>query len=148
MATFEEGVPSVALSVTATGFDADAELEIVELVEGDFGKTRPRVVHIEPLQGRESFEIAAPESLRGTFQVMVLHNKTIDPVYSGMADAIVLTGQPVSISVAKGDSPAWMEKLPIGEAPENTIPDTPTPGPEGTPPEGNGPPGPPPAASE
>lgn len=137
----------MALTVSATGFDADAELEIVELIEGDFGKVRPRVVHIEPLLGRESFEIAAPESLRGSFHVMVLHNKTIDPVYSGVAEPIVLTGQPLSITVAKGDSPAWLDKLPIGPAPENTVPDTPTPGPEGKP-EGNGPPGPPPAGGE
>jgi hypothetical protein len=120
-AQFEAGDASVTISVTVEGFGEDAELQILELVKGDFGMVRPRVVHIEPLKGRKTLEIEAPAALPGKFYALVMEGKLPNSSFSGAEQALSLNGSDLSLKVTAGQQATWMSQLPMGAPPENVL---------------------------
>ncbi|MFT5583984.1 MAG: hypothetical protein ACI9VR_001568 [Cognaticolwellia sp.] len=149
LVSFEIGAESLEISLQAKGFGETAELHIIELVSGDFGKAQPRVIHIEQLKGRESLTIQAPAKLDGEFFAMVMEGEPPNVTASSVEDSLSLNGENLSLSVTKGDQATWMSKLPMGPLPENTLEELPleappVPGDDGGPvgPPNAGPPGP------
>lgn len=118
---FEAGDASVSISVTVSGFGENAELQFIELVKGDFGMVRPRVVHIEPLKGRETLEIAAPATLPGKFYALVVEGELPNSTFSGAEQALSLSGSDLSLNITAGQQATWMSQLPMGPPPENTL---------------------------
>ncbi len=120
-AQFEAGDASVTIAVTVDGFGETAELQFIELVKGDFGMVRPRVVHIEPLKGRKSLEIAAPAALPGKFYALVVEGELPNSSFSGAEQALSLNGSDLSLNITAGQQATWMSQLPMGPPPENTL---------------------------
>lgn len=124
---FETGDASVTITVAVDGFSPDAELQIVELVKGDFGMVRPRVVHIEPLKGRQTLEIAAPAKLPGKFYALVMEGELPNSKVSGAEQSLSLNGKDLSLKISAGQQATWMSQLPLGPPPENTLTEVPVP---------------------
>ena len=137
---FEPGDNSVKITVSAQGYSEEAELQILELVTGEPGQMRPRVVHIEPLKGRTDLDFAAPAKLPGKYYALVMDGLYPDFKFSGAEQAFALDGKDLSLKLKAGQKATWMSQLPLGPLPEDTLSGEPVPPEEGNkggePPEG------------